>query len=150
MRGHTRGTDPETSISRHIFRTNGPRDIILLLFSLAREPFKYSRAQTLHSVQYYRFKNYNLEKYPTEITLGGGGGGFFQYFIQPCAFICRSSESTVSGDAGVEPGNVGTSALPGRRSNHSARFHPHLARSHPHLTRPHPNLARSHRHSARS
>jgi hypothetical protein len=42
------------------------------------------------------FINYNLGKNPTEITLKWG---FFQYFIQPCVFICLPMESTVSEDA---------------------------------------------------
>jgi len=50
---------------------------------------------------------------------------FFMYFIQPC-FNCRPSDSTVSEDAGIEPRTVATSALPFRRSNHSARSHPQL------------------------
>jgi hypothetical protein len=42
------------------------------------------------------------------------------YDIQ-CRFICRPSDSTVSEDAGIEPGTVATTALAVRRSNHSAR-----------------------------
>ncbi len=52
-------------------------------------------------------------------------GGFFRifhYFIQFC-FICRSSDSTVSKDAGIEPRTVTTVALAVRRFNHSARSH---------------------------
>jgi hypothetical protein len=48
---------------------------------------------------------------------------FFMYFIQHC-FIGRSSESTLSDDAGIEPRTVATLALSMRRSNHSARTHP--------------------------
>ncbi len=48
---------------------------------------------------------------------------FFMYFIQHC-FICRSSDSTVSEDVGIEPRTVATFALAVRRSNHSARSHP--------------------------
>jgi hypothetical protein len=36
--------------------------------------------------------------------------GFFMYFIQHC-FVCRSSDSTVSEDAGIEPRIVATLAL---------------------------------------
>jgi hypothetical protein len=39
-----------------------------------------------------------------------GDFGIFQYFIQH-GFICRPSDSTVSEDAGIEPGAVATSAL---------------------------------------
>jgi hypothetical protein len=46
--------------------------------------------------------------------------GFFKYVIQHC-FICRPSDSTVSEDAGIEPGTVATLVLTARRSNHSAR-----------------------------
>ncbi len=63
---------------------------------------------------------------------------FGQYFIQHC-FICRSSDSIVSVDAGIA-----TLALAVRRSNHSARSHPHSARSHPHSARSHPCSAGSH------
>jgi hypothetical protein len=42
----------------------------------------------------------------------------FLYFIQHC-FICHSSDSTVSEDAGIEPRTVGTSTLAVRCSNHS-------------------------------
>ncbi len=80
----------------------------------------------------------------------------FMYDIQHC-FICRPTDSTVSEDAGVEPGTVATTALAVRRSNHSARSHPHSARSHPlsarfhpHSARSHPLSARFHPHSARS
>ncbi len=52
------------------------------------------------------------------------------YDIQHC-FICRSSDSTVSKDAGIEPRTVASTALAVRRSNHSARSHPPSARSHP-------------------
>jgi hypothetical protein len=49
----------------------------------------------------------------------------FMYFIQHC-FICRPSDSTVSQDAGIDPGllRVATSAMAVRRSNHSARSQP--------------------------
>ncbi len=47
----------------------------------------------------------------------------FKYCAQNC-FICRPSDSTVSEDAGIEPGTVATSALTVRRSNHWARSHP--------------------------
>jgi hypothetical protein len=40
---------------------------------------------------------------------------FSQYFIQHC-FICRTSESTVSENAGIEPRIVATTALAVRRS----------------------------------
>ncbi len=43
------------------------------------------------------------------------------YAFQHC-FICRSSDSTVSEDAGIEPRNVATTST-ARRSNHSARSH---------------------------
>jgi hypothetical protein len=36
-------------------------------------------------------------------------------------FICRPSDSTVSDDAGIEPGPFATTALAVRRSNHLAR-----------------------------
>ncbi len=39
-------------------------------------------------------------------------------------FICRSSDSTVSEDAGIEPRTVATLAVAVRRSNHSARSPP--------------------------
>ncbi len=45
------------------------------------------------------------------------------YCIQHC-FICRPSDATVSGDAGIEPRTVATSALAVWHSNHSARSHP--------------------------
>ncbi len=54
------------------------------------------------------------------------------FFIQHC-FICLPSDSTVSEDAGIEPGAVATSAL---ALTNSARYHP-LVRSHP-QTRSHP------------
>jgi hypothetical protein len=44
--------------------------------------------------------------------------GFFMYDIQNC-FICHPSDSTVSGDAGIEPRTVATTALAVRRSNYS-------------------------------
>ena len=49
---------------------------------------------------------------------------YFMSNIQHC-FICRPSDSTVSEDAGIEPGTVANKALAVRRSNHSARYHPH-------------------------
>jgi hypothetical protein len=49
----------------------------------------------------------------------------FLYDIQHC-FICRPSDSTVLGDAGIEPRTVATTALAVRRSNHVARSHPLL------------------------
>ncbi len=59
-------------------------------------------------------------------------GGFFYFFIflllffiQYC-FICRPSDSTASGDAGIEPRTVDTSALAVRSSSHSATSHPLL------------------------
>jgi hypothetical protein len=58
------------------------------------------------------------------------------YVIQQC-FICRSLDSTVSEDTGIEPRTVAIA----RRSNQSARSHAQ-ARSHP-PARSHP-LARSH------
>ncbi len=42
---------------------------------------------------------------------------FSSYYIQHC-FICRSSDSTVPTDAGIEPRTVATGALAVRRSNH--------------------------------
>jgi hypothetical protein len=48
---------------------------------------------------------------------------FFMYVIQHCV-ICRTSDSTVSEDAGMEPRTAATLALTARRSNHSARSHP--------------------------
>jgi hypothetical protein len=44
--------------------------------------------------------------------------------IRHC-FIRRRSDSTVSEDAGVEPGTVATTALAVRRSKYTARSHPH-------------------------
>ena len=55
----------------------------------------------------------------------GGFFGFFQFSIQH-SLICRSSDSTVSEDAGIEPMTVATSALAVRRSNRSAGSHPQL------------------------
>jgi hypothetical protein len=49
---------------------------------------------------------------------------FFMYSIQHC-FICRPSDSTVSENAGFEPGTVATTALAVRRSDHLARSHPY-------------------------
>ncbi len=46
------------------------------------------------------------------------------YVIQHC-FICRLYDSTVSEDAGIEPGTVATTALAIRSSNHTARSHPY-------------------------
>jgi hypothetical protein len=43
---------------------------------------------------------------------------FFMHYIKHC-FICRHSDYTVSGDAGIEPMTVATLALAVRRSNHS-------------------------------
>ncbi len=63
------------------------------------------------------------------------------YDIQHC-FICRPSDTTVSEDAGIEPRTIATTALPVRRSNHSARSHPHSTRSHPHSARSHPQLSK--------
>jgi hypothetical protein len=48
---------------------------------------------------------------------------FFMYFIQNC-FICRSSDSIVLEDAGIEPRTVATLALAISGSNPSARSHP--------------------------
>jgi hypothetical protein len=46
------------------------------------------------------------------------------YHIQHC-FMCRPSDSTVSEDAGIKPGNVAILAVAVyRRSNHSARSEP--------------------------
>ncbi len=66
-------------------------------------------------------------------------GDFFIFIfmcgIQHC-LICRSSDSTVSEDAGIEPRTVATLTLTGRRSSHSARSHPYrldlipISRSH--------------------
>ncbi len=74
---------------------------------------------------------------------------FFMYDIQHC-FICRPSDSTMSGDAGIEPGTVATTALAVRRSNHSAKSHPHSAKSHPPSAKSHPLSAKSHPPSAKS
>ncbi len=46
-----------------------------------------------------------------------------QYFIEHC-FICRTSDSTVSEDDGIEPWTDATSALAVKRSNHTVRSHP--------------------------
>ncbi len=46
---------------------------------------------------------------------------FFFYFIQHC-FTCRSSDSSVSKDAGFELRTVTTLTLAVRRHNHSVRF----------------------------
>ncbi len=53
---------------------------------------------------------------------------FFDFFPFLCTeFNTASSaapqDSTASEDAGIEPRTVATSALAGRRSNHSAIFH---------------------------
>ncbi len=40
--------------------------------------------------------------------------------------VCRTSDSTVSEDAEIEPRTVATTALAVRRYNHSARSHPQL------------------------
>jgi hypothetical protein len=45
------------------------------------------------------------------------------HFIQHC-FLCRPSDFTVPGYAGIEPKTVATLALTGRRFNHLARSHP--------------------------
>jgi hypothetical protein len=42
---------------------------------------------------------------------------FLSYYIEHC-FICRSSDSTLPTDAGIEPRTVATGALAVRRSNH--------------------------------
>ncbi len=47
------------------------------------------------------------------------------YDIQHC-FIYRPSDSTLSEDAGIEPGTVATTALTVRRSDHSVRSHTHV------------------------
>jgi hypothetical protein len=52
------------------------------------------------------------------------------YDIQHC-FVCRSSDATVSEDAGFELRTVAITALAVRRCNHSARSHPQTARTHP-------------------
>jgi hypothetical protein len=44
------------------------------------------------------------------------------YDFQHC-FVCRPSHGTVWEDAGFEPRTVATTALPVRRSHHSARSH---------------------------
>jgi hypothetical protein len=73
----------------------------------------------------------------------------FMYVIQH-SFICRPSDSTVSGEAAIEPRAVATLALTARRTNHWARSYPPSARSHPPSARSHPPSARSHPPSARS
>jgi hypothetical protein len=50
--------------------------------------------------------------------------GVCKYIKVITDFICRTSDSTVSEDAGIKPRTVATSALAVRRSNHSARSHP--------------------------
>jgi hypothetical protein len=61
-------------------------------------------------------------------------GGFFGFFLFMCVvqhcLICRLSDSTVSKDAGIEPRTIATTALAGRRSNHSDRSYTLSARSH--------------------
>jgi hypothetical protein len=57
------------------------------------------------------------------LITGGFWGIFSMYFIQHC-FICRTSDSTVSEDAGMEHRTVATLALAVRSSNNSARSHP--------------------------
>ncbi len=47
----------------------------------------------------------------------------FVYFFQHC-FICRPSNSPVSGDAGIEPTTLALAVR--RSSNHSARSHPFI------------------------
>ncbi len=54
---------------------------------------------------------------------------FLSSYIQHC-LICRSSDSTMPTDAGIEPRTVATGALTVRPSNHQARSHSHQARSH--------------------
>ncbi len=46
------------------------------------------------------------------------------YIIQHCFICCRSLDSIVPEDAGIEPTAVATLALTARRSNLSARSHP--------------------------
>ncbi len=48
------------------------------------------------------------------------------YVLFQHCFICRSSDSTVSPDAGIEPRTVATLALDVRRSSHLATSHPLL------------------------
>jgi hypothetical protein len=50
------------------------------------------------------------------------------YCIRHC-FVFRPSDSTVSEDAGIEPGTVATSALTVRRTNHSGKSHPRLLKT---------------------
>jgi hypothetical protein len=50
----------------------------------------------------------------------------FMYVIQHC-FMCCTTDSNVSEDAGIEPRTVATLALTARRSNHTARSQPHSA-----------------------
>jgi hypothetical protein len=50
---------------------------------------------------------------------------FFMYVIQH-SFICRTSDSTASEDAGIEPRTDATLALTARHSNYLARYHPLL------------------------
>ncbi len=50
---------------------------------------------------------------------------YAKYFIQHC-FICRTSDSTMSEDAGIKPWTVATAALVNGRSYHSARSHPQM------------------------
>ncbi len=75
--------------------------------------------------------------YPTAQLIWGSGGGagavcnrgmfldFFMYsmyFIHYC-LICRPADSNVSGDVGIQPRIVATSALAVRRSSHSVTSH---------------------------
>ncbi len=52
-------------------------------------------------------------------------GGFLD-FIFLFMYVIRSSDATVSEDAGIEPRTVATLALTATRSNHSFRSHPQL------------------------
>jgi hypothetical protein len=65
-----------------------------------------------------------------EIQAGDFLDFFSFYVLYSTLLYLRTSDSTVSEDAGTEPRTVATVTLAVRRSNHSARSHPHSARSH--------------------
>jgi hypothetical protein len=64
----------------------------------------------------------NLATGHPSADLTGGRGDFLDFFssmyCNQHSSIRRPSDSTVSEDAGIEPGTVATSALAVRRSNH--------------------------------
>ncbi len=85
---------------------------LMLITKMLRKPSVGVGASLLNSLN---------ANYITKIEEFFWSFSFFMYDIQQ-GFICRSSYSTVSEDAGIEP--RATTALAVRRSNHSARSHP--------------------------